>query len=103
MIFESDSEEPAFAKASAGRLDLSAVARRAKAEGRGRPLRPRPWFEMRAARAPHHEAEQVSLRPPPAAKQRRQSARSGLFVYAVDHWTAPGPFVQPASGHAVLG
>src|SRR5262249_46830375 len=30
-------EEPAFAQASAGRLDLSPVARRAKAEGRGRP------------------------------------------------------------------
>src|SRR5690348_11958660 len=37
-LLRPDPEEPAFAEASAGRLDMSAIAQRAKAEGRGRPL-----------------------------------------------------------------
>src|SRR5215471_7219519 len=58
-------EEPAFAKASAGRLDLSAEARRAKAEGRGRPRRRRAsraaiLRDARLRRASQDEAECVS-------------------------------------------
>ena len=54
------------------RLDLSAVARRAKAEGRatGESGASGPWFETRAARAPHHEVF-------PCKKSRDQAAGAG--------------------------